>query len=304
MPLPPMKESPIFIIRWLMIFKGSILFLILFSTLLIGNAAQTASLIVKPFSQKAFRRANRFIADTWWGFCVVLARLANKTDVRFYGDDVPQEENAVVMLNHQEMADIPVLFVLARMKKRLGDLKWFAKDILKHVPGIGWGMRFLDCPFVKRNWTEDKDYINNLFKKFKDNEIPIWLMTFLEGTRIRPEKVEASNRFAEKAGLKPLRHVLIPRTKGFVASIQALREHLDAVYDVTIAYVEGVPTIWQWVKGNVKRVNVHVQRFHIDELPIEADLLEKWAHKRYEMKDKLLDFYYKFGRFPSKEEVC
>ena len=78
------------------------------------------------------------------------------------GDEVPDRENVILVSNHQEMVDIPVLFSFAYAKRRLGDMKFFAKDIIKYVPGFGWGLLFLDCLFVKRNWTSDKEKIDQV----------------------------------------------------------------------------------------------------------------------------------------------
>ena len=197
------------------------------------------------------------------------------------------------------MADITVTFSFARAKGRVGDLKWFVKDVLKYVPGVGWGMLFLDCPFIKRDWTADKDYIHNVFRNILDYDVPIWLMTFAEGTRVRPEKISRSREYAEKQGRTPLEHVLIPRTKGFVASVQALRGHVDAVYDLTIGYVGGVPTLWQWTKGYVRKVHLDVRRYAINELPENEEALSDWLIKRFEEKDRLLDSFYSNGVFPT-----
>jgi len=190
------------------------------------------------------------------------------------------------------------MFTFARSKKSLGDLKWFVKDVLKYVPGVGWGMLFLDCLFIKRDWTEDRGYIHKVFEKILKYRVPLWLMLFSEGTRIRPAKVVKSQQFASERGFQPLNHVLFPRTKGFVATVQTLRGHLDAVYDVTIGYVDGVPTLWQWIKGYVKKVNVHVRRFSIKELPEEGEALASWLIDLYREKDARLDAYYKEGTFP------
>ena len=42
-------------------------------------------------------------------------------------------------------------------------------------------------------------------------------------------------------GLPLFTHVLAPRTKGFVACAQNLLDHVDAVYDVTVAYTQSSP---------------------------------------------------------------
>lgn len=41
------------------------------------------------------------------------------------------------------------------------------------------------------------------------------LVLFCEGTRLTPEKHKVSVEYAEKKGVEPLKHHLLPRTKGF-----------------------------------------------------------------------------------------
>jgi len=43
------------------------------------------------------------------------------------------------------------------------------------------------------------------------------------------------------AGLSVLKHVLTPRMKASHVAIETMKEHLDAVYDITVAY-EGTLT--------------------------------------------------------------
>jgi len=299
MPQKPLPEPADRMVRVRGFVAGSVIFLVLFSTLLAFNLLQTASLVIKPFSQSAFRRANRWMANLLWGCCALGAEKVYRIRFVLSGDDVPERENAVVVLNHQEMADITVIFTVARAKKRLGDLKWFVKDVLKYVPGVGWGMLFLDCLFIKRNWTDDREYIHRVFGNILKYRVPVWIMIFAEGTRIRPAKVERSRRYAEEKGFRPLEHVLFPRTKGFVATVQALEGHLQAVYDITIGYVDGVPTLWQWIKGYVREVHVHVRRTPFGEMPRGEAALSDWLLQRYQEKDALLDAYYRDGVFPA-----
>ncbi|MEW6443005.1 MAG: lysophospholipid acyltransferase family protein [bacterium] len=271
---------------------------LLFSTLIVFNVLQTATLLVKPFSQKAFRRLNRGMARLWWGWCALGAEKIYHVRFVMSGDDVPPEENAIVVLNHQDMADITVMFSFARAKRRVGDLKWFVKDVIKYVPGVGWGMLFLDCLYIKRDWTEDRNLIRKVFEKILKYDVPIWLMLFAEGTRLRPQKLEQSRRYALGQGRAPLRHVLFPRTKGFAATVISLRGHLDAVYDVTIGYPQGVPTLWQWIRGYAREVHVHVRRFGMDRMPGREEDLSEWLVQRFEEKDVLLDGFYRTGSFP------
>jgi 1-acyl-sn-glycerol-3-phosphate acyltransferase len=297
MPLKPLPDPKGIFRRVTGNLVGSLAAIFLFAVLIFFNSLQTASLVIKPFSVTAFRAFNRWAADTWWGLCVKVAARVWRVKIKVSGDDVPMRENSVVISNHQEMPDITVLMWFAKSKDRLGDLKWFVKDVIKYVPGIGWGMLFIDCPFIKRDWASDKEYIKKVFQRILNGRIPLWLVTFAEGTRITPGKLKQSRDFAEKNGLFVPRHVLIPRTKGFVATVSEMRQHLDAVYDVTIGYIDGVPTLWQWIKGYVREVNLHVRRYPIESMPSGETELSDWLMERFKQKDELLEGYYAKGQW-------
>ncbi len=296
MPLPPLENpSPSENLAGLARIAPAMVFL--GSTLVILNAGQTLSLVIKPFSLQTFRRLNRWVADTWWGWCVQAARLVHGTRIEVTGDEVPVGENAVVVTNHQQMADITFLMFYARSKHRLGDMKWFAKDSIKYVPVLGWAMVLIDSVFVKRDWTADRASIAATFASFIRDRVPMWLVSFPEGTRVGPDKIESSRRYAREHGLAPLTHLLLPRTKGFVASVQGLRSHVDAVYDITIGYERGVPSLWQYVKGLSRVAHLHVRRFEMSRMPVSDDDLAAWLNARFEEKDRLLDHFYEHGAF-------
>ena len=298
MPRPPLREPAglgQFLRTWLISVPLAIW---LISSLLVCNLVQMASLVLLPLSRGAFRKVNREAADWWWGMAVSLSRSINGARLVVTGDVLPTLENVVVVANHQEMPDITFLMLLARTKGRLGDLKWFVKDALKYVPGVGWGMVFLDCLFVKRDWTADAASIDATFSRVMRDRVPLWLINFPEGTRITPAKIASSRAYAAKQGLRPPEHVLIPRTKGFVASVQGLRGHIDAVYDITIGYERGVPNLWQYVKGNCSVAHLHLHRVPAHELPETDEQLSSWLMQRFTRKDQLLDYFYTHGVFP------
>jgi len=263
--------------------------------LLFINVCQTLSVVLLPISRSLNRSINRFFANTWWSMCVLCTRFVLRAEVAIKGDDVPAGENALIICNHQSMTDIVVLFELAFRKGRLGDLKWYVKDVLKWVPGIGWGMVFLDCIFVKRNWTRDKGTIRRVFSRISNDKVPVWITTFPEGTRLTPAKAQRSMAFARKSGLPDLNHVMLPRTKGFVATLEGLDGHLDAVYDVTLGYDDAVPTLGQWTKGYVPKAHVQVRRFPLAELPASGEERADWLMERFVEKDRKLDDFYSTG---------
>ena len=174
-----------------------------------------------------------------------------------------------------------------------------SKISLNISPESAGDCSFWDSLFIKRDWTTDRKKIHRTFETLLKYRMPFWVINFAEGTRVKPEKITRSQAFAKKIGLKPLQHVLIPRTKGFVVTIESLRERAEAVYDVTIAYVDGVPTLWQWIKGYVHKTHLHVRRFAMEELPQESEALARWITDRFEEKDRLLEHFYTHGAFPS-----
>jgi len=294
MPLEPLKDQggPFATLR------GLILLTIGFGTLLPFNLIQLFSLVLLPFSRRAFRAVNRWCADSWSGLCVTSAELAYGVRVIITGDDVPMREDALLIANHQQMPDIPAIMKFCKTKDRLGDMKYFVKKQLKWVPGMGWGMQFLDCLFIDRDWASDHEQIRKTFDRLVSGKVPVHLVSFVEGTRLTLPKLEAAQAYAQKNGLSVPRHTLVPRSKGFSASVEGLRSHITAICDLTIAYEEGIPTLWQYIKGLVKRIHVHVRRFPIEDVPTSADDLRLWLLSRWDEKNDLLDHYYANGAFP------
>jgi len=272
--------------------RGILAFLFLFSYILLINIIQLSSIIFFPISKKVFRKINTLLAGSWWSTAEWVMKKSG-INVVLSGDKLPEKENIILISNHQGISDIPVLFKLAKKGQQIDHMKWFIKDIVKYVPGIGWGMLFLDGLFLKRNWSKDRKKIEETFKKFFDNNIPIWLILFPEGTRFRPEKLKLMKRIAKSKKLPPLNHVLLPRAKGFIASVQGLRGHCKAVYDATIIYEGKPPTIADLVLGKVNKVYLHVKRFELSELADDEKSLNDWITQRYYIKDEMMAKYQK-----------
>ncbi len=279
-------------------FVGITIGLFLFFFLIALNGLQILSLVIVPFSRRAFRRFNRQAADMYWSICVWAAQVIWGTRPVMTGDSLPYQENALCMSNHQQMPDITFLMFPAKEHGRLGDMKWVLKKVIKYVPGVGWGLAFLDCVFLERNWSSDEAAMKKTFAHLRDHDVPVWLMIFPEGTRVKPEKLKRARQYARSIGQEPLDHLLWPRTKGFVACVKGTAGHVKAVYDFTIGYEEGLPTLAQYVEGFVRRAHIHVRRFPVEDLPTDDQALADWLVARFRDKDRLLAHFYEKGRFP------
>jgi len=297
MPCPPLLDPEGTWTRTLARLRGATVLFLLFATIIPLNALQIACLVVRLFSPAAFKSINRWGANAWWGGCTRAAAWGYGTRIELSGDPLPLRENVMLLANHQQMADITFLMFLGLRQQRLGDMKWFVKDVLKWVPGVGWGMRYLDCFFVKRNWTEDKASIAATFAAILRYARPVWVVLFPEGTRVNPSKIARGQHRALAKGRFQLDHVLTPHTKGFTASIGGLRQHLNAVYDVTIGYQDGVPSLWQYIQGFGRLAHVHVRRHPIETLPLDETELTAWLQQRWHEKDARLARFYQRGAF-------
>jgi len=96
------------------------------------------------------------------------------------------------------------------------------------------------------------------------------------------------------------KHLLYPRTKGFIACVKKLRqaEHMKAVYDVTVAYAHDCdfnkpPTFAQTLMlprlGEKWQFHVNVQRWPLTDLPQDDAELAKWLEDRWLEKGQYLE---------------
>ena len=262
--------------------------LLLIVGLAVGNLAQFATLLIYPFSPRLFRAANRRLGALYWSECHLLSQLPPINVVMHGVDTIPPEENVILVANHQASVDIGAVFALAYNKRRIGDIKWFVKEMYRWVPGMGLGMMFLGCIFVRRNWTRDRARVERTFRHIVRSGEPFWISMFAEGTRIKPGKQEKSDQMAARYNLPPFRHVLFPATKGFIAATEHLRTRVDAVYDMTIHYPDGIPAFSTYLQGLVRRIDIYVVRHPIASLPTSSEQLAAWLVQRYVEKETLL----------------
>jgi 1-acyl-sn-glycerol-3-phosphate acyltransferase len=299
--IPPQQSSIEMARRWLV---GLLGWSVLVPGVLVANFMQMLSVVLLPFSRRAFRRVNSAIAGGWWGACVIYASRLQGTQIHVTGDEIPQDENAILVVNHQSMSDIPVLLDYGYRHGRLGDLKWYVKDVIKWVPGIGWGMLFLDCLFIKRNWAADKAGIEKVFRGLRAGKVPAWIVSFAEGTRFTPAKQVRSVEYARKHGRPELHHVLLPRTKGVIATLDGMGKHAHAVYNITIGYHGPVPTLGQYFLGRATDVSLNISRTSLADLPATNEERTDWLFEQYKLKDSLLEQHRSNGQMPGHPRNC
>ncbi len=164
----------------------------------------------------------------------------------------------MVISNHQSWVDIVVLQQIFNGK--IPFLKFFLKQQLLYVPIIGLAWWALDFPFMKRYsrafieknpQLKGKDIETTRKKCQKFKLKPVSVMSFVEGTRFTAAKNQQQQ--SEHQDL------LKPRAGGLAFSLNAMAGTIDSLVDVTIYYADGIPSFWQFVSGQVKRINVDIQ---------------------------------------------
>jgi len=246
--------------------------------------------------------ASSFVAFTNWNWIQCIFEVFNGGKITISGDVLPEGESAIVVANHVSWTDFYMIQALAVRAGMLGRCRWFAKIELRWVPLLGWGIWAMGMPMVSRKWTKDKKELDRVFAGITVRKWPTWLISFSEATRYTPKKAEDTRAWC-KANDRPIpKHLLYPRTKGFVTTVQHLRKakHVAAVYDMTIAYEHNhkfleAPTIWESLScpdlsgKRGYRFHVDVKRFPLVDLPESDAELAKWLETRWMEKGEFLE---------------
>ncbi|XP_068867571.1 1-acyl-sn-glycerol-3-phosphate acyltransferase epsilon isoform X1 [Aphelocoma coerulescens] len=247
-----------------------------------------------------------------------MRKLSSAMIVIIYGDLPKNKENVIYLSNHQCTVDWIIADMLAIRQNALGHVRYVLKDGLKWLPLYGWYFSQHGGVYVKRSANFNEKEMRAKLRAQMKAETPMYLVIFPEGTRYNPEipKVIAdSQSFAEKEGLAILKHVLTPRVKATHVAIDTMKDYLDAVYDVTVAYEGTVdhkgqrklaPSMTEFLCKECPRVHIFIDRIELKDIPEEQMYMRRWLHERFEIKDKLLIEFYdakdskRRNKFPGK----
>ncbi|MBK7263702.1 MAG: acyltransferase [Rubrivivax sp.] len=234
------------------------------------------------------------VASTWIAGNSAWMRLTQRTRWDVSGlDDLPYRGWYLVSCNHQSWVDI---FVLQHLfNRRIPLLKFFLKHELIYVPVMGLAWWALDFPFMRRHSEaelrrhpekrqQDLDATRRACAKFALT--PTSVMNFVEGTRFTPAKQQRQGSGFE--------HLLQPKAGGLAMALAMLGERFDSLLDVTIVYPDGAPTFGQFLRGEMRRVIVRVERRPIplecrrDDGTVDADFrrqVQRWLLELWQLKD-------------------
>lgn len=262
---------------------ASVCLIILIHAVLL-NALQLLSLLVYPLLDRPeYRQIIRFTQRAYTEVLILLSYLFAPTQMLITGDQVhtkSRPESVVMIANHQAYSDWIFLWQFAQKCNAHGLVKIILKDSLRHIPIVGWGMRFFEFIFLKRNWLHDQRYMASMLDLITRHNEKVWLLLFPEGTIYCDETRKRSDAFALKCGITDTpKHVLLPRVTGLEFCLKHLRKDIDAVYDVTVGYsdittecalVKRTDTMYM-VSDPAPRLHLHIRRFPVSDIPINDD---------------------------------
>ena len=169
----------------------------------------------------------------------------------------------LMIANHRSWVDILVL--QAVFNHKVPFLKFFIKERLKWVPFLGLAWWALDMPFMKRYSSaflarhpemrgRDLEATRKACEKFR--RIPTTIINFVEGTRLTLAKHGASGA--------AYRNLLPPKAGGMAYALTAMGGMLRSTLDVTIAYGDRPPSLWDLCCGRLRRLIVQVREREIE----------------------------------------
>ncbi|KAG2467051.1 PLCE acyltransferase, partial [Polypterus senegalus] len=223
---------------------------------------------------RLYHRMDDFIYSIYQSMVLFFFENYTGVEVIVYGEIPKRKENVVYLSNHQCTVDWIIADMLAIRQGAIGHVRYVLKDGLKWLPLYGW-------------------YFSQMY-----------LVIFPEGTRYNPELQKVildSQAFARKEGLSVLNHILTPRVKAAHIAVDAMKSHLNAVYDVTVAYEGTVdakgerktaPSMPEFLCKECPRVHVYFERVDVNDIPREPLFFRRWLHERFEMKDRLMSAFY------------
>ena len=92
-------------------------------------------------------------------------------------------------------------------------------------------MQMARCLYINREWKIDESVMDRMLDHYadiqkNDGQLPnnFQLILFPEGTNLTTDTKKKSDAFAAKNNLKPLNHLLHPRTTGFSFTANKMRE--------------------------------------------------------------------------------
>lgn len=274
------------------------------SGLIINSIQLLLHLFLKPFNKTLYRSVMYYLCYSLYSQLVFISEWWSNSRVEVWMDEEDYKkyagkEHVLLIMNHTYEIDWLAGWMFADKVSVLGNCKAYAKKVISFVPVIGWAWKFAEFVFLERSYDKDKEIIARQLKELCCYPDPIWLLLNAEGTRFTEKKHEASVKFALDRKMPVLKHHLIPRTKGFTASLPSIRDKCT-IYDINVAFKkddEIAPTISNLLNGEPVKAYMFVRRIPLSNVPEDEEKAAEWLQEMFREKDKIQDSFHTTGSF-------
>ncbi|KAK9879772.1 hypothetical protein WA026_006837 [Henosepilachna vigintioctopunctata] len=258
---------------------------------------------LRSYNKDLFRKINWYLdysiysqmvfLGEWWSGSKLFLYVDKEDLKKYYG-----KEHGYLIMNHANEADWLLGWILLERVKVLGNAKAYCKRAIQYMPVLGWAWKFSEYVFLERNFQKDKENIHRQVSELSDYPDPMWLLLYPEGTRFTEEKHKASLEFSRKHNQPELKYHLLPRTKGFIASLPAMRGKVSAIYDCLTVFKEedpNKPSMINLLNGKPVNAHLYIRRIPLEEVPESEEGQDKFIKDLFVIKDKMKEGFLKHG---------
>jgi 1-acyl-sn-glycerol-3-phosphate acyltransferase len=276
---------------------------------IVATAAFPCLLLVVPYFTLRLFSESLYLRFTCWcqfyflQMWLLMIVVYSEVHIKTYGDSIDTSATTLWIMNHVSHDWIAIYWIML-VSRALATVRTIIKGSVSYIPFLGWSMVMAYWPFLARKYEQDVIELNRCFAAYREARVPLHVWLFPEGTRPAPDKVAESRTYAEAHGKPVWDNVMLPRHRGFDASVDALRLCGAATLaDCTLAY-DGFRNDRHWALTELlfgdyvaaakrpRTVHVHVRRVPLASIPSEAEGRKEWLMNAFQAKDELLAQYW------------
>lgn len=153
--------------------------------------------IVPSLRTLTYNASSQIAASIWIGIQHIFTSINGANIIISGAEKLPSSESAIVVSNHVEWTDFYMIQALAIRSGMLGRCRWFAKQQLKWVPLLGWGLWAMGMPLVSRNWATDRDEMDRVFRGVVERRWPICKFDYVPRPRDKPSVAVLCSMFMQ-----------------------------------------------------------------------------------------------------------
>jgi 1-acyl-sn-glycerol-3-phosphate acyltransferase len=197
-------------------------------TVVFGVLVMSAGVLLWPIDRN--QRVAQ-LAATLWGHCCFLANPRWKLDVRGK-ENLARAGACVLSANHTSQVDILAISALH------GSWRWVSKREVFYTPFLGWAMKLIGTPAVKRGDKESGQKMLAHCRRWLDRGVSI--LMFPEGTRTEDGALQPFKPGAFKLALEAGRPVLPVVVEGAADALPKKGMDMSRRASVVVSVLEPV----------------------------------------------------------------